>query len=154
MKIFPQNDPNSSAGWSVELDRFVAAQADTYDAALSELRQGRKTGHWMWFIFPQLDGLGKSSTSRFYAIRSAEEAKAYLEHPVLGQRLKQCCEALLACGETDVGTIFGSPDDLKLRSCLTLFRSVAAPGSIFERVLERFFQGEPDRQTEELLKRR
>jgi uncharacterized protein (DUF1810 family) len=105
----------------------------------------------MWFIFPQLDGLGSSATSRRFAIKSAAEARAYLEHPVLGPRLVECCQALLQLNLTSATDVFGSPDDMKLRSCATLFASVAEQGSVFEQVLVRFF-GAPDGRTLELLK--
>jgi uncharacterized protein (DUF1810 family) len=134
-----------------DLARFVAAQEATYAAALQEVTEGRKRSHWMWFVFPQLQGLGSSSTARFYAIRSTAEAKAYLEHPVLGPRLQEISAALLAIEGKSARDIFGSPDDLKLRSSATLFGSVSAPGSVFEHVLEKFFDGEPDPETRRML---
>ena len=136
-----------------DLDRFVSAQEDVYDSALAEIRGGRKRTHWMWFVFPQVRGLGSSPISRQFAIRSAAEARAYLAHPVLGPRLIECCEALLRVNDGSAHDIFGSPDDLKLRSCATLFASVSEPGSVFERVLSRFFGGAPDERTEALLLR-
>jgi uncharacterized protein (DUF1810 family) len=134
-----------------DLDRFVSAQEDIYESALAEIRAGRKRTHWMWFVFPQLLGLGSSPISRQFAIRSAAEARAYLAHPVLGPRLLECCEALLRVNGGSANDIFGPPDDLKLRSCATLFASVSEPGSVFERVLARFFGGAHDERTEALL---
>jgi uncharacterized protein (DUF1810 family) len=134
-----------------DLDRFVSAQEDVYDSAVAEIRAGRKRTHWMWFVFPQLRGLGSSPISRQFAIRSAAEARAYLAHPILGPRLLECCEALLRVNGGSANEIFGSPDDLKLRSCATLFASISEPGSVFERVLGRFFDGAPDGRTEALL---
>ena len=134
-----------------DLGRFVSAQKDVYDSALAEVRGGRKRTHWMWFVFPQLRGLGSSPISRQFAIESAAEARAYLAHPVLGARLLECCEALLRVNGGSANDIFGSPDDLKLRSCATLFASVSEPGSVFARVLSRFFDGAPDERTDALL---
>ncbi len=136
-----------------DLDRFVSAQEDVYDSALAEIRAGRKRTHWMWFVFPQLRGLGSSPISRQFAIRNTAEARAYLAHPILGARLLECCDALLRVSGGSANEIFGSPDDLKLRSCATLFASVSEPGSVFERVLARFFGGAPDERTEALLLR-
>jgi uncharacterized protein (DUF1810 family) len=136
-----------------DLDRFVSAQEDVYESALAEIRAGRKRTHWMWFVFPQLLGLGSSPISRQFAIRTAAEARAYLAHPILGPRLLECCEALLRVNGGSANDILGSPDDLKLRSCATLFASVSEPGSVFERVLERFYGGARDERTEALLLR-
>src|SRR5215468_6851815 len=116
------------------LSRFVQAQEGVYQQALSEISSGRKQSHWMWYIFPQFDGLGFSSTSRRYAIKSPEEARAYLAHPVLGPRLVECAEAVLQVDGRSAHEIFGSPDDLKLRSSASLFASVSPPGSVFERM--------------------
>ena len=135
------------------LARFVRAHDADYAQALAELRAGRKQSHWMWFVFPQIDGLGVSEVSRFYAIRSAAEARAYLAHPLLGPRLIECSEAVLSAGGRTALEIFGSPDDMKLRSCATLFTRVAPPGSVFERLIERFFAGRHDRATLEILER-
>jgi uncharacterized protein (DUF1810 family) len=129
----------------------VEAQAGDYDRALAELRAGRKRSHWMWYVFPQFAGLGFSPTSQRYAIRSAAEAEAYLRHPVLGPRLVECCEAVLGVTGRSAHDIFGSPDDLKLRSCATLFAAVSAPGSVFQRVLDQYFGGERDERTLRLL---
>lgn len=140
----PCNDP-------YDLDRFVQAQRHCYEQALSEIRAGRKRSHWMWFVFPQLAGLGRSPTSREYSITTLAEAEAYLQHPVLGPRLTECAEAVLAVEGRSAHDIFGSPDDLKLRSCATLFAIVSPPGSVFHRLLDRYFRGEPDARTRQLL---
>jgi uncharacterized protein (DUF1810 family) len=126
-----------------DLDRFVQAQARTYEQALSEIRDGEKVSHWMWFIFPQLEGLAPnpSPTSRRYSIKSVAEAEAYLNHPVLGPRLRECAEATLAVEGRSAWAIFDSPDDLKLRSSATLFALVSPPGSVFHRLLDKYFGG-------------
>jgi uncharacterized protein (DUF1810 family) len=135
-----------------DLQRFVDAQSRNYDQALAEIRAGHKESHWMWYVFPQIAGLGSSPTSRRYAIRGRDEAAAYLAHPVLGPRLVACCDALLALAPgTPAEHVLGWPDHLKLRSSVTLFAQVSPPGSVFERVLERYFAGEPDAQTLQLL---
>src|SRR6476469_7905064 len=113
-----------------DLARFVEAQAGDYETALAEIRSGRKRSHWMWYIFPQIDGLAFSSTSKFYSIKSADEAKAYLAHPVLGPRLRECAAAFIGVEGRSAHDIFGSPDDLNLRSCATLFASVSPPDSV------------------------
>jgi uncharacterized protein (DUF1810 family) len=136
-----------------DLQRFVDAQSGVYERALAELRAGRKESHWMWFVFPQLAGLGRSPTSERFAIRSLAEAEAYLQHPVLGPRLTACADALLAVPRRSAHEILGSPDDLKLQSSATLFSRVAPAGSVFHRLLDRFFAGTPDRRTLELLAR-
>jgi uncharacterized protein (DUF1810 family) len=130
-----------------DLNRFVQAQQDVYEHALSEIRSGRKRSHWMWYIFPQIEGLGFSSMSRRYSIKSLDEARAYLDHPVLGPRLAECAEAALGVEGRSARDIFGSPDDLKLRSCATLFASVTPADSVFARLLDRFFEGNPDGKT-------
>jgi len=135
-----------------DLERFVAAQESVYEQALAELRQGRKRSHWMWFIFPQLIGLGRSPTARHFAIRSAQEARDYLAHPVLGRRLLECTEAMLGVEDRSVSEILGFPDDLKFRSSMTLFASLSDRGSLFEQALERYCDGEPDSRTLELLR--
>jgi uncharacterized protein (DUF1810 family) len=134
-----------------DLARFVSAQADDYATALAEVRAGRKRSHWMWYVFPQFAGLGFSATSQRYAIRSEAEARAYLAHPALGPRLAECCEAALAVEGRSATDIFGSPDDVKLRSSATLFAAVSPPGSVFERVLAKFFDGERDPATVRLM---
>lgn len=133
------------------LSRFLRAQEDDYTRALSEIKSGRKRSHWMWYIFPQIDGLAFSSTSKYYPIKSIAEAKAYLEHPVLGPRLLECVEAVLGVAGLSATQIFGSPDDLKLRSCATLFASVSAPGSVFDRLLEMYYDGKRDSKTMHLI---
>jgi len=134
-----------------DLDRFVRAQQDDYERALSEITSGQKRTHWMWYIFPQLDGLALSPTAKRYAIRSVEEARAYLEHPILGPRLLNCAEAVVGVEGRSATEIFGSPDDLKLKSCATLFSFVAPPGSVFDRLLEKYYRGARDGRTLELL---
>lgn len=134
-----------------DLERFVKAQAPVYGQALAELRGGRKRTHWIWFVFPQIRGLGQSETARYYAIGSLEEARAYLRHPVLGPRLVQCAEALLAVDGRTASEIMPHPDDLKLRSSMTLFERVADPGSVFARVIEKYYDGHRDERTLELL---
>ncbi|WP_116092142.1 DUF1810 domain-containing protein [Sphingomonas crusticola] len=134
------------------LDRFVRAQAEIYDTALDELRAGRKTSHWIWFIFPQIAGLGRSPTARHYAIGSLEEAQAYLHHPLLGTRLAECLAALQALGRTSADAVFGSLDAMKFRSSLTLFHA-ADPGNITIRdALDSWFDGQEDEATLELLR--
>jgi uncharacterized protein (DUF1810 family) len=134
-----------------ELERFVQAQEHSYDQAMSELRQGCKQSHWMWYVFPQFDGLGFSPTSRRYAIKSIAEAHAYLRHPILGPRLLASAEAALAVEGKAASEVFGSPDDMKLRSCATLFASVSPAGSVFHRLLDRYFGGTPDEATLRLI---
>jgi uncharacterized protein (DUF1810 family) len=135
------------------LGRFVQAQDRIYEQVLAELRRGRKETHWLWFIFPQIAGLGHSSTARTYAIKSLPEARLYLEHPLLGKRLVECAQILLQLEARSASEIFGFPDDLKLCSCMTLFAQVTGPGSIFTQVLEKFFHGKPDAMTLDLLER-
>jgi uncharacterized protein (DUF1810 family) len=133
------------------LDRFVQAQAGIYQQALAELRAGQKRSHWMWFIFPQVAGLGFSSTSQFYGIKSRDEAIAYLNHPTLGPRLLECAQALLEVEGRTAAQIFGSPDDLKLRSSATLFESVSLAASVFEQVIRKYYRGERDEKTLRLI---
>lgn len=130
-----------------DLERFVAAQAGAWPGALEELRRGRKSGHWMWFIFPQVAGLGSSPTSRFYAIGSLAEARAYLDHPVLGARLGACVRAMMAHENLSAHDILGAADEAKLRSSLTLFAVAAQDSALFEAALCRFFVGERDALT-------
>ena len=132
------------------LERFTDAQDGVYDAALAELRAGRKRSHWMWFVFPQLDGLGSSPTARRYAIRDLAEARAYLAHPVLGARLREAARAVLAVEGRTAEQILGYPDDLTLRSSMTLFARAADDPAEFRAVLDRYYDG-PDPRTEELL---
>lgn len=136
-----------------DLARFIDAQKQVYSGVLTELKNGRKRSHWMWFVFPQIDGLAHSSTSEFYAVKSLEEARAYLNHPVLGARLTECAEAVLAVENRSASEIFGFPDDLKFKSSLTLFESAADAEPVFGALLERYFNGERDSRTIELLKR-
>ena len=137
-----------------DLARFVRAQEPDYDQAMSEIRGGRKRSHWMWYIFPQFDGLGVSSTSRQYSIKSAAEAEAYLRHPVLGPRLLESVQAVLGVEGRSALEVFGSPDDMKLRSCATLFACVSPAGSVFEQLLDRYFGGERDDKTLRLIGRK
>jgi uncharacterized protein (DUF1810 family) len=136
-----------------DLDRFVRAQEEggTYHQAVAELRRGRKTSHWMWFVFPQIAGLGQSPTSRFYAIGSLDEARAYIAHPVLGPRLVECAGVVVASDATTAEQIFGGIDALKLRSSMTLFLRAAPEQPVFGQVLERYFGGEPDAETDRRL---
>lgn len=136
-----------------DLERFVAAQQGAYERACAELRGGKKTGHWIWFIFPQILGLGMSEMSRQYAIRSLDEAKAYLAHQVLGPRLKQVSRIVLEIDGLTVEEIFGWPDDMKLRSSMTLFAAAAADGEAFTAVLKKYFNSERDQRTLDLLKK-
>lgn len=133
------------------LDRFVRAQDGVYDEVIAELNAGRKCTHWMWFIFPQFDGLGFSPMAHYYAVKSIAEARSYLNHPTLGPRLQECMAALLAIEGRSAYEILGSPDDLKLRSCATLFAAISMEGSVFERVLTKYYQGEPDCKTLQLI---
>jgi uncharacterized protein (DUF1810 family) len=136
-----------------DLDRFVEAQERVYGSVLDELRQGRKTSHWMWFVFPQLAGLGRSEASRYYAIRSLVEARAYLAHPVLGARLRECARLVADATARSAEEMFGSIDALKLRSSVTLFHRAAPDELVFAEVVDRFFGGTPDPATDELLAR-
>jgi uncharacterized protein (DUF1810 family) len=132
------------------LDRFVSAQAGTYERALAELRSGHKRSHWMWFVFPQLAGLGRSSTAQHYGIQSLAEARAYLAHPVLGARLRECA-AVVASLPTGAEAILGSTDAMKFRSSMTLFRRAAPDEPVFEQALDRLYGGQPDWQTDQML---
>jgi len=134
-----------------QLQRFADAQAPVFDAVCAELRAGRKASHWMWFVFPQLRGLGRSAMASAYGIASLDEARAYLAHPLLGPRLRQCTQRVLDVDGRDAHAIFGSPDDLKFRSCMSLFAHVAGGRSVFDAALDRFFDGRPDPATLRLL---
>lgn len=140
-----------------DLERFVAAQEPVLAGVLAELRGGRKTGHWMWFIFPQLAGLGSSATARHFALSGLVEARTYLQHPVLGPRLRECTQLVTAVQGRGVHEIFGSPDDLKFRSSMTLFEHAAADagldGRVFQGALGKYFNALPDPRTLELLGR-
>jgi uncharacterized protein (DUF1810 family) len=139
---------------SHNLARFVSAQEPVFESALSELENGQKKSHWMWFIFPQIEGLGYSETSRYYSIKSIDEARQYLNHPILGPRLLKCAETVLAIGGRTASEIFGSPDDMKFKSSMTLFACVTVSDSLFARVIEKYFDGERDKKTEFLLGQR
>lgn len=134
-----------------DLQRFVDAQARNYADAIEELRAGEKRSHWMWYVFPQYAGLGRSEVARRFAILSLDEANAYLRHHILGPRLVECAQAVLAVQGKTAHDIFGSPDDLKLHSSATLFARLAEPGSVFHRILDRYFDGEADKRTLDLL---
>jgi uncharacterized protein (DUF1810 family) len=140
-----------SADDPYDLRRFVRAQESDYDRALAEIRSGKKRTHWMWYVFPQIDGLAFSATSKRYAIKSFAEAKAYLDHPILGPRLLECAEAVVGVEDRSAAEIFGSPDDLKLRSCATLFACVLPPVSVFDRLLAKYYRGERDGRSLQLL---
>jgi uncharacterized protein (DUF1810 family) len=142
---------STDTGDPYDLARFVRAQEYNYQEALSEIRNGRKRSHWMWYVFPQFHGLGSSPTTRRFAIKSIEEAEAYLRHPLLGPRLLECCEAAVSVEGSSALDVFGSPDDMKLRSCATLFSRVSPGGSVFERLLDRYFGGERDDKTLRLI---
>ena len=133
------------------LDKYVSAQARDYDDALREIRGGRKRSHWIWYIFPQLDGLGYSPTAQYYGIRDLEQAKDYMAHPVLGPRLVEISEALLALPSSDPGDVMGYPDDLKLCSSMTLFELAAPDQPVFGKVLDKFYGGRRDPLTLRLL---
>jgi uncharacterized protein (DUF1810 family) len=134
-----------------DLQRFVDAQDDVYDDVLDELHDGRKTSHWMWFVFPQLRALGHSAIAIKYGIASIDEARAYLRHPVLGPRLVECAGLVVRVQGRSIHAIFGSPDDMKFRSCMTLFQCAAPGEAIFGKALEQYFGGIPDARTLELL---
>ena len=134
-----------------DLERFYEAQEYDYETALSEIRNGRKESHWMWYIFPQVSGLGRSTMAEYYAIRSREEAKAYIEDPVLGKRLIEISQALLQVDSDDAEEVMGWPDNLKLRSCMTLVAEVAPEQPVFRSVLEKFYDGEMDGKTLDIL---
>jgi uncharacterized protein (DUF1810 family) len=135
-----------------DLQRFVEAQDRTYQSVLDELRVGQKRGHWMWYIFPQIKGLGVSAMAQKYAISSQEEARAYSEHPILGSRLRECTRLVMNVEERSVKQIFGYPDNLKFRSCMTLFEYSAANNSIFQDALLKYYDGKPDQLTLDILK--
>lgn len=133
------------------LDRFPQAQEPVWPRVIAELRAGKKRTHWMWFVFPQIQGLGHSDMAQRYAIQSMAEAQAYLAHPVLAGRLRECCQILLDLETSSALDVLGPPDDLKLRSSMTLFGEASAPGSVFEAVLQKYFGGEKDPRTVQLL---
>ena len=135
----------------MSLQRFLDAQEEDYENALSEVKSGRKASHWMWYIFPQIKGLGFSETSRFYAIKNKDEAEEYLHHPILGKRLIEISNALLDLDTDDAHSLFGSPDDLKLKSSMTLFSSLPGTNPVFKSVLKKFFNGKKDDKTLTLI---
>jgi uncharacterized protein (DUF1810 family) len=130
-----------------QLERFAEAQSNVYDDVVAELKQGQKQSHWMWFVFPQMKGLGNSPTAKQYAIKSRAEAVAYLEHPVLGPRLRQCTQLVIDTEGRTIGQIFGYPDDLKFRSSMTLFANVTPDNDLFRKALQKYFRGEMDHAT-------
>ena len=134
-----------------DLQRFLSAQQRDYPLALAEIKLGRKRSHWIWYIFPQIAGLGFSEISHRYAIKNLDEAQAYLNHPVLGSRLVEICNELLKLPSDNATQIFGTPDDMKLRSCVTLFASLPNTSAEFQQVLDKFFGGEADKRTIQLL---
>ena len=134
-----------------ELDRFIRAQEYNYSDALKEIKNGQKISHWMWYVFPQIKGLGKSDTAKWYAIKNLQEAKDYLNNEILSNRLEQICKALLDLDCNDAYKIFGSPDDMKLKSSMTLFEIAAPDNKIFKRVLDKYFNGERDQKTIEII---
>jgi uncharacterized protein (DUF1810 family) len=133
------------------LQRFVDAQAGVYDAVLKELHQGQKRSHWMWFIFPQIRGLGSSAMAQKYALSSLQEAQAYLSHPMLGERLRTCTQLVLNVEAQSIQQIFPYPDDLKFRSCMTLFEQCPGGGQLFSQALAKYFNGQADPLTQEIL---
>ncbi|MDB5594761.1 MAG: hypothetical protein JWM36_1722 [Hyphomicrobiales bacterium] len=135
-----------------DLQRFMDAQDQVYRQVCSQLRAGRKTSHWMWFVFPQIHGLGRSATAVQYAISSMAEAQAYLDHPILGPRLRECTELASSHGERTAHAIFGTPDDMKFHSCMTLFARCKGNIAVFDRALAIFFGGVPDAATEAILR--
>jgi len=133
------------------LNRFLDAQAADYQSALAEISNGSKTGHWMWYIFPQVQGLGFSKISRFYALRDLQEAQDYFDHPILGHRLVEISTVLFELKSNDAFKIFGNPDELKLNSCMTLFSSLVHTHPIFQQVIDKFFEGSKDEKTLTLI---
>jgi uncharacterized protein (DUF1810 family) len=134
------------------LSRFLEAQMVTYEGAMLELARGRKESHWIWYIFPQIEGLGRSDTAKLYSIKSLEEGRAYLKHPVLGPRLVEACEILLSLKDSSMDEVMGFPDDLKLLSSMTLFEAVSDSNSIFTKMIEFYFDDERDETSLEIIK--
>ena len=134
------------------LNRFIEAQEMTYKSAMLELARGRKDSHWIWYIFPQIDGLGNSETTKVYSLKSLEEGRAYLDHSVLGPRLVEACEILLSLKDASMNKVMGFPDDLKLLSSMTLFETFSESNSVFTRIIEVYFDGERDEATLEIIK--
>jgi uncharacterized protein (DUF1810 family) len=144
-------DATMNMNEEINLSRFIAAQNKDYSIALNEIKQGRKRTHWIWYIFPQIQGLGFSETSKYYAIRNIQEADEYLKHPVLGNRLINICRTLLDQETDDANKIFGCPDDLKLKSSMTLFASLKETYPVFQMVLDKFFNGKRDGRTMDII---
>ena len=136
-----------------DLSRFTEAHQQSFETALAEIRTGWKRTHWMWYIFPQIQGLGFSETSKYYAIRDLDEAKAFLQDPYLGANLRIICMALLGLETNDPLKVFGRPDDMKLRSCMTLFAAASEEDDVFQKVLDKYFEGVPDKKTLKILGR-
>jgi uncharacterized protein (DUF1810 family) len=151
--LAPGARPSKAMNDPFDLDRFVRAQEGDYERALAELTRGRKQSHWMWYIFPQFAGLGQSPTSQRYAIKSLGEARAYLAHPILGARLIESANAVLRVNGRSANDIFGSPDDLKLKSSATLFSLASSDESVFRQIIHKYFHDERDDQTLELVRR-
>ena len=147
------NNKNKISNDSNTLNRFISAQQTIYQQVLKELLNGKKTTHWMWFIFPQIEGLGHSSTAKYYSIKSINEAKEYLDHNILGKRLLECSNIILNINGKSANEIFGYPDNMKLKSCMTLFNFVALEHKVFADVLKKYFAGEPDEQTISILQK-
>lgn len=135
------------------LNKFIKAQQNSYQQVVKELHNGKKTTHWMWFIFPQIDGLGHSSTAKYYSVKTIKEAKEYIKHPVLGKRLLECANILLNIKDRSANEIFGYPDDLKLRSCMTLFNFATPEHNVFAEVLKKYFDGKKDQMTLSILQK-
>lgn len=138
--------------FDIPLTRFLTAQQPIYPQVLKELQNGKKTTHWMWFIFPQIEGLGHSPTAKYYSIKNSAEAKEYLAHPVLGKRLLGCSNIILKIKDKSADEIFGYPDNMKLQSCMTLFNFIAPEQKIFDDVLQKYFAAEKDKKTLDILK--
>ena len=134
------------------LNRFIEAQMTTYEGAMLELARGRKDSHWIWYVFPQIEGLGRSDTAKLYSIKSLEEGRAYLEHPLLGPRLNKACEILLSLKDSSMDEVMGFPDDLKLLSSMTLFEALSDSSSIFTKIIEIYFDDERDEASFKLIK--
>ena len=135
------------------LNRFIKAQDESYDEIIRELKNGEKVTHWMWYVFPQIAGLGQSATAKFYAIQDPSEAQAYLDHPILGKRLLECTKIVMSLRGKSANTIFGDIDAMKFRSSMTLFMSVLGSDSVFQEAIEKYFEGEPDPKTLDILSR-
>jgi uncharacterized protein (DUF1810 family) len=146
------NDKNKFSEIDNDLRRFLQAQQNIYPQVLKELQSGKKTSHWMWFIFPQIERLGHSSTGKYYSIKTIDEAKEYLIHPVLGKRLLECSNIIAGIENKTADEIFGYPDTMKLRSCMTFFNFIAPEQKVFADVLKKYFNGEEDEQTLSILK--